>query len=91
MDLRTIPGFEPSPEAYRPSLAVMEMTRGQLADLGVTRDEDVDLLVALVAGLIDTQLANDPGGQRWTRLFDRALDMYADAVGLPPEPREDLS
>jgi hypothetical protein len=31
------------------------------------------------------QWANDPGGRRWARLIDRAIDMYADALDLPKE------
>lgn len=84
MDLRTIPGFVPSPTAYEPAVAVLDLMRQVLADLAVTRDEDVDLATALLGGLINAQLANDPGGDRWSRQFDRAMEMYADAVGLPP-------
>ena len=86
MNQRTVPGFEPTPEAYAPAVAVLESFRARLAALGVTRQEDADLCVALVGGLIDAQLANDPGGDRWARLLDRAVDMFADNVGLPPDP-----
>ena len=82
MNQRTIPGFEPTPEAYAPAVAVLEDFRQRLAELGVTRQEDIDLCVALVGGLVDAQLANDPGGDRWARLLDRAVDMFADNVGL---------
>ncbi len=85
MNQRTIPGFEPSPEAYAVSVRVMTLYREQLAAIGITRDEDVDLVVALVGGLADAQLANDPGGERWSRLLDRAVDMYADHLNLPTE------
>jgi hypothetical protein len=30
---------------------------------------------ALITGLVSLQIANDPGGDRWTRLQDEALDM----------------
>ena len=83
MNQRTIPGFEPSPESYAPAVAVLEDFRQRLADLGVTRQEDVDICVALIGGLIDAQLANDLGGDRWARLLDRAVDMFADNVNLP--------
>ena len=85
MNQRTIAGFEPSPEAYAPSVTVLEKLTHALADLGVTRAEDVDLYVAIVGGLVDAQLANDPGGSRWERLVDRAMDMLADDVGIPSE------
>ena len=31
------------------------------------------------------QLANDPGGTRWSGLLDRAIDMFADNVGITSE------
>ena len=83
MNLRLIPNFTPSPESYAPSVRVFERLRRQLSEFGVTEDTDVDLMTAVIAGLIDQQLANDPGGDRWGRLLDRAMDMYADQVGLP--------
>ena len=83
MNLRLIPNFTPSPESYAPSVRVFERLRRQLSEFGVTEDADVDLMTAVIAGLIDQQLANDPGGDRWGRLLDRAMDMYADQVGLP--------
>jgi hypothetical protein len=43
----------------------------------------MDLCVAIVGGLIDAQFANDPGGDRWTRLLPRAMDIFADDIGLP--------
>ncbi len=49
------------------------------------RQQDADLCVALVGGLVDAQLANDPGGTRWARLVDRAVDMFANDVGLPQD------
>ncbi len=83
MNQRPIPGFEPSEQAYAPSVAVLEEFREAIAVHGVTRQEDIDLYVAIVAGLVDAQLANDPGGSRWERLLDRAIDMYADNLDLP--------
>jgi AcrR family transcriptional regulator len=89
MNQRTIPGFEPSAEAYAPAVRALELFRGLLADLGITGEEDVDLCVAVTGGLVDAQLANDPGGDRWGRLVDRAVDMIADNLGLPPDSTEE--
>lgn len=87
MDSRIIPDFIPSPEAYAPAVRVMKNLHQLFATIfGVARDEDVDLYSALVGGLIDAQWANDPGGQRYGRLLDRAIDMFADDMGLPPAP-----
>ena len=85
MNQRTIPGFEPSAESYAPAVAALGLFREQLAGIGITREEDVDLSTALMGGLVDAQLANDPGGDRWARLVERTTEMFADNVGLPPE------
>ena len=85
MNQRTIPGFEPSPDAYAPAVQALEQFRADLLRFGVTKDEDIDLCTSLIGGLIDQQLANDPGGNRWGRLVDRAVDMLADNLGLPPD------
>ncbi len=49
----------------------------------------LDMFRALITGLVSLQVANDPGGDRWTRLQDDAFDMffahYAD--GRAPVPR----
>jgi AcrR family transcriptional regulator len=83
MNQRMVPDFEPSAESYAPSLRVMTLFRDRLSRIGVHSDPDVDLCVAIVGGLVDAQFANDPGGDRWTRQLRRAMDMFADEVGLP--------
>jgi AcrR family transcriptional regulator len=82
MNQRTIPGFEPSAESYAPAVQVLEALRERMAGWGVERQQDIDLYVALIGGLVDAQLANDPGGSRWSRLVERAVDMYVDDLGL---------
>lgn len=82
MNQRVVPDFEPTTDAYAPSLRVMALFRERLARIGVRADVDVDLCVAIIGGLVDAQLANDPGGARWTRQLRRAMDMFADEVGL---------
>jgi AcrR family transcriptional regulator len=83
---RTIPGFEPSVESYTLAVEVLERGRSLLATAGVTDPADYDLWTALVAGLASQQLANEPGGDRWLRLVDEAVDMYVDHV-LPNRTR----
>ena len=73
---RTIPGFTPSPESYAPSVEGLELTRRLLVDAGADDPADLDLFTALTTGLIDQQISNDPGGDRWYRLLDHALDMF---------------
>lgn len=83
MNQRMVLDFHPSQESYAPSQQVMALFRQRLAGIGVPADDDADLCVAIVGGLIDAQLANDPGGERWVRQLRRAVDMFADEVGLP--------
>jgi len=73
---RPIPGFEPSPEAFAPSVEALERTRSLAAAAGGGDPSDLDLLTALLTGLVDQQISNDPGGDRWTRLHDEAIDMF---------------
>ena len=83
MTQRTIPGFEPTPESYAPSVRVLDRTRQFLRDLGCDDPQALDIYTALISGLVDQQMANDPGGDRWRRLLDRVIDMFADEIGLP--------
>ena len=85
MNLRSIPRFTPSPEAYAPAVEVLEQLRGLLMRLGISDETGADLFTALLAGLIDQQLANEPGGDRWARLLDRTVDMYATEMNVPQE------
>lgn len=82
MNQRIVIDFEPSDEAYAPAVQTLDLFRNTLAELGIRDQQDVDLCVALTGGLIDAQLANDPGGDRWRRLLDRAVNMFAENVGL---------
>lgn len=83
MNQRTIPGFQPSDEAYAFSREVLALLRSHLAEMGVHAEADLDLYTALTSGFVDQQLANDPGGDRWRRQLPRMIDMYADEVGIP--------
>ena len=83
MNQRVIPGFTPSPETYAPAVRVLEAALRIAAERGVTDPDDLMLLLAMIGGLIDQQLANDPGGDRFARMLPRAVDMWADGLGLP--------
>ena len=78
MFTRTIPGFEPSPDAYLPSVETMNHTIARFSRFGVTDPAAIDLWTGIVAGLASQQTANDPGGDRWIRLGDEAVDMFFD-------------
>lgn len=72
---RTIPDFVPSDESYAVALEAYAAMADQIGSFGVTGPEDLDLWTAVMTGLTDQQLSNDPGGRRWHRLVDRAVDM----------------
>ena len=73
---RTIPGFEPSPEAYAPALRSFDVLVSQLGAVGITDPRHVDLWTACTTGLVDQQISNDPGGDRWVQLVDEMVAMY---------------
>jgi AcrR family transcriptional regulator len=77
---RPIPDFEPSPESYAIAVEVVTTARALQAQAGLTDNAQFDLWTAVVAGLAAQQSANDPGGDRWIRLIDEAVDMYAHHV-----------
>ena len=83
MDVNVVPNFQPSAEAYAPAVEVFGLMLDQLRGLGITAEEDADIYTALTGGLVNQQLANDPGGQRWRRLIPRVMNMFADDLGLP--------
>ena len=73
---RTIPGFEPSAESYAPAIRALAGARERLALNGITDPELLDMWTALTTGLVDQQISNDPGGDRWVRLIDDFVDMF---------------
>ena len=73
--LRVIPGFVPTAASY--ALAEEVYARGVeiLTRAGLTQPDEVDLWTAVLSGLATQQVSNDPGGERWLRLVDRAVDL----------------
>jgi AcrR family transcriptional regulator len=84
---RTVPDFKPSPEAYALAEQVFDQMRARFAGAGLDDPAQFDLWTAIVAGLAAQQTANDPGGERWVRLIDEIVDMFADHVLGKPKPR----
>lgn len=72
---RTIPGFEPSPQTWAVAQEVYEQIRQLLTAIGISDQATVDLWTAMLTGLTDQQISNDPGGDRWTKLVDRAVEL----------------
>jgi AcrR family transcriptional regulator len=73
---RPIPGFEPGVASYRVAVEVLDLTRSAVHACGVTSARAFDMYTALTAGLAAQQNANDPGGARWLRLADEAIEMF---------------
>ena len=73
---RPVPGFEPSPESYAVAVEALDVARARFARHGITDPALVDLWTAMTTGLVDQQIANDPGGRRWYRLIDDVVDMF---------------
>ena len=48
----------------------------RLARSGITEARHLDMWTALVTGLVDQQISNDPGGERWIGLIDESVAMF---------------
>jgi len=73
---RTLPGFEPSAESYAPAVRALVDARSLLSLNGITEARHLDMWTALVTGLVDQQVSNDPGGDRWTCLIEESIAMF---------------
>lgn len=78
--LRVIPGFAPSQPAYTLAQEALDQLRTVLANAGMRNDEAVDLWTAVMTGLATQQASNDPGGDRWAKLVDRAVDLLLSEI-----------
>jgi AcrR family transcriptional regulator len=98
LNWRPVPGFEPSPAAFAPSIEFVQEAR-RLLQVAVDRgelhpdaasEEGTALLSVLVTGVISQQLANQPQASwdqgRFTRLTPRVLKLFRCAY--PPERGE---
>jgi AcrR family transcriptional regulator len=75
---RTIPGFEPSAASYAVAQRLIDRCVSLLSALGAGSRAHVDVYTALVGGLGAQQVANDPGGTRFTRHLEALLDVFLD-------------
>lgn len=78
---RPVPGFVPSPESF--AIGVEGLARiAKLAEAaGIKGQRSFDLFRAVTTGLVSLQVANEPGGDRWTRLVDEAVEMLVSQGG----------
>jgi AcrR family transcriptional regulator len=75
---RTLPGFVPSDESYAMAKRFYDWHRKRLEAVGIRGQAMMDVFVALQAGLQEAQLANDPGGTRWTKHLDWVITMFVE-------------
>lgn len=73
---RTIPGFEPSAKSMALAQEFYVFAQGVARAAGVRTPAQMDVLTALISGLAHQQVANDPGGRRWVRRADQAVEMF---------------
>jgi AcrR family transcriptional regulator len=85
---RTVPGFEPSPEAFAPAvegLADLRSYLQQAVDVGrlhpdAASDEGVALFTVLSGGVLSQQMANEPEGTfengRFMKLMPVVIEMF---------------
>ncbi len=88
---RPVPSFEPSAEAFAPSIEMVAMQRAALADavaagqlgVGAGSDEAVYLLSTLIVGVLSQAMANEPdlewGQGRFTSTFPKLMTLFAAA------------
>ncbi len=72
---RPIPGFVPSPESLAIGLTSLASTREIAEAAGLRGQRALDLFMATTHGIAGMQIANEPGGDRWARLVDEAVDI----------------
>lgn len=75
---RHVPGFTPSMDSYALAEEVLERGSAVMRNAGLTRQSDIDCMVAVTAGLMEAQISNDPGGNRWVRHLNRLVDLVLD-------------
>jgi AcrR family transcriptional regulator len=77
--MRFIPGFEPSGETYDVAKRIVDIGTTRMAKAGIGAG-DFDLWTGLISGLVWQQIANEPGGDRWTKHVDEVVDMFLEHV-----------
>lgn len=91
---RPVPSFEPSAEAFEPSVAMVALQRAAISravaagQLGAAADSDetIDLVSTMIVGVLSQAMANEPalpwGEGRFTPLFPKLMKLLVAA--FPP-------
>jgi AcrR family transcriptional regulator len=77
---RHVPGFTPSASSYLLAQEVLDRTVALMQAAGATDQGDIDCLVSVTAGLMENQLSNEPGGNRFVRHLNRLVDLVVDDI-----------
>jgi len=92
---RPVPSFEPSTEAFAPSVEMVALQRAAMADAvaaeqlgpGADSDEAVYLLSTLIIGVLTQAMANEPdlewGQGRFTSTFPKLMKLLVAAYPIP--------
>lgn len=72
---RPVPDFVPSPEHVALGVSHLSQTAEVARAAGLPDQRALDLFLGTTRGLVGMQIANEPGGDRWTSLVDDAVDM----------------
>jgi AcrR family transcriptional regulator len=92
---RPVPRFEPSAEAFAPSVVMVSLQRTAMVDavaagqLGPEADSEgaIDLVSTLIVGVLSQAMANEPdldwGQGRFTPLFPKLMKLLAAAYPVP--------
>jgi AcrR family transcriptional regulator len=96
---RPVPSFEPSNEAFAPSVEMVALQREKLAEAviagelgpGADSEEAVYLVSTLIVGVLSQAMANEPdlewGNGRFTSTFPKLMLLFAAAYPPPPLSR----
>jgi AcrR family transcriptional regulator len=92
---RPVPSYEPSAEAFAPSVEMVALQRARLAEAvaagelgpGADSEEAVYLVSILIVGVLSQAMANEPdlewGKGRFTSTFPRLMLLFAAAYPMP--------
>jgi len=92
---RPVPSFEPSPEAFAPSIEMVNLQKAAIADaiaagqLGPAEvDQVVHLVSVFIVGVLSQAIANEPdlewGHGRFTPLFPQLMALLPEFYPAPP-------
>ena len=76
----SIPGFTPSESSMEISSRALAFLERWMKSAGVEDPSGLDLMRAMLLGVSGEQLANEPGGQRWTRFTEDLVDVIVEVL-----------